>query len=75
MSKTKKNVNIGASGKGGRNPGAGSLQEAGEERAASGIPKVVGTGRNRKKNSQICVIFCNRKCTKNRRSRNQEIEY
>ena len=32
--------------------GVGSLQEVGEERAGSGIPKVAGTRRNRKK-------FCN----------------
>ena len=30
---------------------AGSLREAGEERAGSGIIKVAGTGRNRKKNT------------------------
>ena len=31
------------------NRGAGSLREVGNERTGSGIPKVVETGRNRKK--------------------------
>ena len=61
-------------GQGGWNPGvkgAGSLREAGEERAGSGIPKMAGTGRKRKKIWQHCVIFCNRKSTK-RREQQQE---
>ena len=41
--------------------GAGSLWEVEEEMAGGGIPKVVGTGKNRKTFLQHCVIFCNRK--------------
>ena len=41
-----------------RSKGAGSLQEAGEERVGSGIPaKVVGTKRNRKKFSTLHNIY------------------
>ena len=36
--------------------GVVSLREAGNERVGSGIPKVVGTGRNRKKMSQYFAI-------------------
>ena len=45
-------------GQGDGNPGvmgAGSLPEAGEERAGDGIPKRAGTGRHRKSISQHCT--------------------
>lgn len=34
------------------------LWKVGEENAGIGIHKVVGTGRNREKNLQFCVVFC-----------------
>ena len=54
----------GRGGGGGGTPGvkgAGSLRQAGEERAGNGIPKVVKT-RNRKN----CAIFCNKKAQRGR---------
>lgn len=50
---------MGGTAGGGRNPGekvVGGLREAGKERVGNGIPKVAGSGRNRKKVSQHCVI-------------------
>lgn len=34
------------------------LWKVGEENAGIGIHKVAGTGRNREKNLQFCVVFC-----------------
>ena len=60
-------------GQGGGRPGekgAGGVREAGEEGAGSGIPKVAGSGRKRKKITQHCAIFRNRKIAKGREPKN-----
>lgn len=43
--------------------GVGTLWEVGEERTRIEIPRVPGTGGNKKKFLQHHVIFCNRKST------------
>jgi len=42
-----------------REKGSESVRAAEKERAGSGIPRLVGSERKRK-NTQHCVIFCNR---------------
>ena len=59
-------------GQGGGRPGekgAGGVREAGEEGAGSGIPKVAGSERKRKI-TQRCAIFRNRKNAKGRVPKN-----
>jgi len=46
--------------------GASGVREARVEGPGSGIPKVVGSGRNRGKITQHCAIFRNRKSAKRR---------
>ena len=61
-------------GQGGGRPGekgAGGVREAGEEGAGSGIPKVAGSGRKRKKLRNIAQYFTIEKL---RRGGNQKIQ-
>ena len=61
-------------GQGGGRPGekgAGGVQEAGEEGAGSGIPKVAGSGRKREKLRNIAQYFAIKKM---QRGRSQKIQ-
>ena len=60
-----RSLSVGGGGTGGGRPGekgAGGVREAGEEEAGSGIPKVAGSGRKRKKYATLRNISQSKIC-------------